>query len=215
MNDTYKIINVENWERKLHCSIFRNSVQPNYCVTIDLDVTDFYKYIKNNNFSFTIAFIHAVAKCANEIENFRYRFSEENVILYDKCSTEFTYLKENDELFYYVCVPFKEKLSDYIKAAEEIIASQKAYCDALPANDAFQFSPMPWFSYTSVSHTFSGDNTKANPMFDWGKFYEKNGRKLMPFSIQVHHSFADGIHIAKLVNKLQNHLNSLNAFKKG
>lgn len=83
------------------------------------------------------------------------------------------------------------------------------YCDAPPANEAFQFSPMPWFSYTSVSHTFSGDNTKANPMFDWGRFYEKDGKKQMPFSVQAHHSFVDGIHVARLYERLQAYLDSL------
>jgi len=44
-------------------------------------------------------------------------------------------------------------------------------------------------------------------MFDWGKFYDQNGRKIMPFSIQAHHSFVDGIHMGQLAEILQNHLN--------
>ena len=211
----YKIIDIDNWDRKLHCSIFQNSMQPNYCVTVDVDVTNFYDNIKKNNHSFTLAFIYAVSKCANEIENFRYRFLDGKVVLYDKCNTEFTYLKNNDELFYYVCAPYKNTLNEYVNSAEAIISEQKTYCAALPANDAFQFSPMPWFSYTSVSHTISGDNTKANPMFDWGKFYEKEGRKYMSFSVQGHHSFADGIHVAKLVQKLQDYLNNIGTSQKG
>lgn len=209
MNNSYQKINMDEWERKLHCSIFRNSVQPNYCITVDIDVTDFYDYVKKNDYSFTLAFIYAVSRCANEIENFRYRFIDGEVVLYSECSTEFTYLKNGDELFYYVCAPYESEMGKYIESAEKIISEQKTYCAALPANDAFQFSPMPWFSYTSVSHTFSGDNGKANPMFDWGKFYEKDGRKLMPFSVQVHHSFVDGIHIAKLLESLQKYMDSL------
>ncbi|MEL7568599.1 MAG: CatA-like O-acetyltransferase [Dehalobacterium sp.] len=30
---------------------------------------------------------------------------------------------------------------------------------------------------------------------------------MLPFSVQVHHSFVDGIHIGKLANSLQNYLN--------
>ena len=205
----FKIIDVNNWDRKFHFSIFKNSVQPQYCITADIDVTNFYRYVKENDFSFTLAFIYAVSKCANEIENFRYRFENGKVVLYDCCNTEFTYLKDGDELFYYVCAPFYNQMDKYIKSAKEIIENQKNYCQALPTNNAFQFSPMPWFSYTSVSHTFSGDNTKASPMCDWGKFYEKDGRKLMSFSVQVHHSFADGVHIAKLIEKLQSFIDSL------
>ncbi|WP_124098969.1 CatA-like O-acetyltransferase [Ruminococcus sp. Marseille-P6503] len=209
MNGGYKIIDESGLDRKLHCRIFRNSAQPCYCITSDIDVTELYSYVKAKGCSFTLAFIYAVMKCANELENFRYRFLDGNIVLYDKCGTEFTYLKDGDELFYYICAPYAESMEEYINNAERIIAEQKTYFDSLPANDAFQFSPMPWFSYTSVSHTFSGDNTKANPMFDWGRFYEKNGRKLMPFSVQVHHSFADGIHVARLYQKLQEYMDSL------
>lgn len=44
------------------------------------------------------------------------------------------------------------------------------------------------------------------PMFDWGKFYEKDGKMLMPFSVEVHHSFVDGVHLGKLAKKLQEYL---------
>ena len=39
--------------------------------------------------------------------------------------------------------------------------------------------------------------------FFQGKYYEKNGRIMIPISVQVHHSFVDGIHIGRFVNKLQ------------
>lgn len=48
----------------------------------------------------------------------------------------------------------------------------------------------------------------ATPLFDWGKYYEKNGRFYMPISVQVHHSFADGIHIGKFAEKLQSYFNT-------
>lgn len=209
MENSYKVIDIQNWNRKLHYSLFKNAVQPNYCVTLDIDITEFYNYVKNNKFSFTLAFIHAVSVCANKIENFRYRFSGDNVILYEKCNTEFTYLKKGDDLFYYICVPFKENIDEYIQTAENIISNQKNYASAPPANDAFGFSALPWITYTNISHTFSGDNKKASPAFDWGKFYEKDGRKYMPFTVQVHHSFVDGIHIAEFVEILENYLKNI------
>lgn len=29
-------------------------------------------------------------------------------------------------------------------------------------------------------------------MFDWGKYFKKDGKVFIPFSIHVHHSFIDG-----------------------
>lgn len=36
---------------------------------------------------------------------------------------------------------------------------------------------------------------------------DSNYKKMLPFSVQVHHSFVDGIHIGKLADSLQNQLN--------
>ena len=35
------------------------------------------------------------------------------------------------------------------------------------------------------------------------KYYEKNGRIMIPISVQAHHSFVDGIHVGQFVNGLQ------------
>ena len=69
-------------------------------------------------------------------------------------------------------------------------------------NDVFQCSPMPRVTYTHISHTNSGKKDNSTPLFDWGKYYEKDGRLLMPVSVQVHHSFVDGIHIGEFVDIL-------------
>ena len=45
-------------------------------------------------------------------------------------------------------------------------------------------------------------------MFDWGKYAEHNGVVSMPFTVQVHHSFIDGIHIGQFVQRLQEELDS-------
>lgn len=70
----------------------------------------------------------------------------------------------------------------------------------------FQCSPMPWISYTHISHINSGKKENATPLFDWGKYFERDGRILLPFSVQAHHSFVDGIHVGKLADALQKFL---------
>ena len=52
-------------------------------------------------------------------------------------------------------------------------------------------------------HTNSGKKDNATPLFDWGKYYEKNGRIMIPISVQVHHSFVDGMHVGQFVDRLQ------------
>lgn len=84
---------------------YNNSLEPQYCISLELDITNFLKMVKKGNYSFTFAFIYAVCKCVNEIEEFRYRFLDEEVVLYDTIHTSFTYLDVKTELFKFVSVP--------------------------------------------------------------------------------------------------------------
>lgn len=146
MINTYKVVDEKTWERAMHCMIFRNSVEPAFCVTFDVDVTNFLKKIREQN---------------------------------------------------------------YVELAAQTIEGQKEYFTGPLGNDVFQCSSMPWVTYTHISHTNSGKKDNATPLFDWGKYYEKDGRLFMPLSVQAHHSFVDGIHIGKYADKLQKYLNEL------
>ena len=203
-----KYIDVSTWKRAMHCDVFRNSVQPQYCVTFDVDITNFLSQVKKRRFSFTFSFVYAVTKCANEIEEFRCRFVEGKPAIFETINTSFTYLDETTELFKVVNVPMQETIEDYVALAKKTEKNQTDYFISPMANDIYQFSPFPWVSYTHISHTESGKKDNATPLFDWGKFYEKDGKIYLPFSVQVHHSFVDGVHIGKLAEKLQHYLDS-------
>lgn len=203
-----KYIDVSTWKRAMHCEAFRNSVQPQYCVTFNVDITNFLSQVKKRRFSFTFSFVYAVTKCANEIEEFRCRFVDGKPAIFETINTSFTYLNETTELFKVVNVPMQETIEDYVVLAKKTEENQTDYFVAPMANDIYQFSPFPWVSYTHISHTESGKKDNAIPLFDWGKFYEKDGKIYLPFSVQVHHSFIDGVHIGKLAEKLQCYLDS-------
>ena len=206
---SYKKVNIETWKRKVHYSIFKDYKQPQYSISFELDITHFYRKVKLNKWSFTLAMIHSIAKCANEIEAFRYRFEEGEAVLYDHLDLSFTYLNEDTELMKNIVVEMKEDIEAFIKSAIEVINNQKEYFTGPMGNAIYQFSAIPWISFTHISHTDSGKKDTAVPMFDWGKFFERNGKIILPFSIQAHHSFVDGIHMGKLAENLQTYLNQL------
>ncbi|RZT02626.1 CatA-like O-acetyltransferase [Cuneatibacter caecimuris] len=206
MANQYQVIDEKTWKRVMHCMVFRNSVEPAFCVTFEADITKFRRMVKEQGLSFTLAMVYAVCKCANEIEAFRYRFADGKIVLFDKIDTAFTYLDQETELFKVVNVPMLDDLKEYCALAAQTAQKQKEYFTGPLGNDVFQCSPMPWVTYTHISHTNSGKQENATPLFDWGKYYEKEGKTVMPVSVQAHHSFVDGIHIGKFVEKLQGFL---------
>ena len=203
MANKYEIIDESNWERAMHCMVFRNSIEPAFCVTFEADITKYKSKVKEEGLSFTLAMVYAVCKCANKVEALRYRFLDGKVILYERVDTAFTYLNKETELFKVVNVPFIDNLREYVALASETAEQQQEYFTEPLGNDIFQCSPMPWVTYTHISHTNSGKKDNSTPLFDWGKYYEKDAHILIPISIQAHHSFVDGIHIGQFVDALQ------------
>ena len=203
MANKYEVIDESTWERAIHCTVFRNCIEPAFCVTFEADITKFKNKVKKEGLSFTLAMVYAICKCANEVEALRYRFLDGEIVLYERIDTAFTYLNKGTELFKVVNVPFIDNLPEYVALASKTAEEQQVYFTGPLGNDVFQCSPMPWVTYTHISHTNSGKKDNATPLFDWGKYYEKCGHILIPISIQAHHSFVDGIHIGQFVDTLQ------------
>lgn len=205
----YQIIDPATWKRKEYLEVYKKAVDPQYSVSFELDVTAFKRYVKNSNLSFTLAFIYAVTVCANEIEEFRCRFLNGDVVVYDSIGTSFTYLDEGSDLFKVVQVPLEGSMEEFVHTAGAAAKSQKEHFTGPVPNDAYQFSALPWISFTHVSHTNFGQWDKAQPIFCWGKFRQSGGRFMMPFSVQVHHAFVDGVHIGRLADRLQHYLDQI------
>lgn len=208
MPNHYQVIDESRWNRAMHCMVFRNSIEPAFCVTFEADITNFKRVVKEKGLSFTMAMVYAVCKCANEIEAFRYRFLDGQVVLFDRIDTAFTYLNKDTELFKVVNVPMMDSLQQYCELALKTAEEQEEYFTGPLGNDVFQCSPMPWVTYTHISHTNSGKKDNATPLFYWGKYYEKDGKILIPFSVQAHHSFVDGLHIGQFAEKLQKYFDA-------
>ena len=209
MSAPYTVVDQSHWKRAMHCAVFRNCIEPAFCITVELDVTHFYRRIKELGYPFTYSLIYLVSQAANEIEEFRYRFLEGQVVLYQRIHTAFTYLNPETELFKVVNVPLTDTLEEYVALADRTQKEQQEYFTDPLGRDVFQFSPLPWLSYTHISHTNAGNKDNATPLFDWGKWEMQGETRLLPFSIQAHHSFVDGLHVARLVEKIQNSLDNL------
>ena len=204
-------IDIEKWNRKNTYNFFKDIDVPRYLMTFDLDVTNFYRYVKKNQFSFYLSFMFVVVNLMNRIENFRYRFIDNEPYLFDQTHPSFTDRIENSENFKIVTVLMENDLEEFIKKAKLTSISQGdifIYPEMEMRKDLVYITTFPWAKYSQVSHAHQLDKYDAIPKLVWGKFEEVNQRLIMPFSIEVHHAFVDGLHVGKLINLLQEKLTS-------
>jgi chloramphenicol O-acetyltransferase type A len=99
-----------------------------------------------------------------------------------------------------------------VRAAKAKSEGQTEYFvreDVEGRDDLVYITCIPWVSFTNLSHTVSFNKNDAVPRLAWGKFFEQNGKTVMPFSVQAHHSFVDGIHMGMYYDRLQKHLDGI------
>lgn len=213
-------IDIKNWKRREHFEFFYRMDYPQYNICANIDVTRFLHYVKEHGLPFYYAMIYAVTKVTDDCENFRYRVREgKQVVLHDKLHPSFTDMPSSstdDDLFKFVTIDLEGELSDFAKRAKEVSAGQKLYFDyesMIGRDDFVYITCIPWVSFTHLSHTISINRNDSVPRISWGKYFDQNGKVLLPFSVQVHHAFVDGVHVGQYFDKLQIYLDSFIANK--
>jgi chloramphenicol O-acetyltransferase type A len=104
-----------------------------------------------------------------------------------------------------------DTLEEFVAAAKEKAELQTEYFplkDLAGRDDLIYITCIPWISFTHISHTINLRKEDAVPRISWGKYYKDGDKVLLPFSVQVHHALADGIHVGRYAEKLQEYLNT-------
>lgn len=206
-------IDLENWKRKEHFAFFYKMDYPQYNICMDLDVTNFLAFTKEEGLSFYYSMIYAVTRIANESENFKYRIRDGQVVLHDRVHPSFTEMDKSisDDLFKMITVDIEDSIVEFVQAAVNVNRNQKSYFDPeklVGRDDLIYITCIPWISFTHLSHTILLNKDDAIPRISWGKYYRNDDRILLPFSVQVHHALMDGLHVGKYIENLQNYLDN-------
>jgi chloramphenicol O-acetyltransferase type A len=177
-------------------------------MSVNVDVTAFYPFVKRNGYSLTVSMVYVISRASNAVPEFRHRIRGEQVVEHEIVNPRFSILIDND-LFSFCAVEYAEDFSEFARRAEMNIADLKAHPD-LEGNperdDVLYMSPIPWVSFTSFSHPMQLHPADSVPRFAWGKYLKEDDKLKMPLSVQGHHAVMDGIHMGRYYEKLQDYL---------
>lgn len=205
-----EIVNLDTWERATHYNFFKRMDYPHYNICVNIDITNFLAKIKKEQIPFYYAMIYAATYALNQVEEFRYRIRGEQVVLHDIIHPSFTDMSNDTDLFKMVTVDMKKSILDFVNKAKEKSMNQTDYFvikDMEGRDDLTFITCIPWVSFTHLSHTISFNKDDSIPRLAWGKYFKDRDKILLPFSVQAHHSFVDGIHMGKYIDCLQDYLN--------
>lgn len=206
------VIDISTWSRRGNFEFFRDFINPNLGVTVRVDASHAYHAAKTKGVSFFLSYFYAILGAVNEIPEFHYRFDQEdNVVYYDRIDGLAPIRVEEKDNFAEMVFPFAEDFDAFCQTAREVIAlaaSTDPYEQAETMTDynVILVSALPKLDFSSFCNTQRDRRGNDYPLCVIGKMgYDKT----MPISITVHHGFADGEHISRFFELVQEKLNML------
>lgn len=198
-------IDPNTWSRREIFDFFSKISNPFYSVTFNVDVTEVYAYAKRSGLSFYYALVYLVTKAVNYVEAFRYGIVDGELVLFDERSPSFTDLKKGSESFHIVTMPCEGNIAEFCQDAKRRSAEQTTFLSTdKESADLIYFSCLPWVELTALTNERDFDPDDAIPRISWGKFHERDGRKILGMSLELNHRFTDGVHIGKFADVLEN-----------
>ena len=200
-----RYLDIQSWPRRETFEFFRGFDKPYFNVGTALDVTNLIVEIKQRpGLSLSLAYHYFALRVVNEIEPFRYRLRGDRVLVHDVIHGGTTLLVPN-ETFIMAYFDYQENFEQFMISAMNTLDEQRAAAafDPRPEDDRIHFSVLPWISFTSFSHARNWGREDSVPKMAFGKISEVNGRRMMPFSVEVHHAMMDGITVGRYLDRLQ------------
>lgn len=200
----FQLIDLKTWERREFYEHFIKEVVCSYSITVNVDITP----LKGQQLY--PAMIWLLTKTVNEMPQFRTALTQEGLGIYDSMHPMYTvFNKENKNfsgIWSYFSENYDEFLSNYHADVRAYSKSTRyAPKDGTPEN-AFNISMTPWLEFTAVNINVFDDGKFLLPIFTMGKYFERDGKRLLPLAIQVHHAVCDGYHVGLFVETLQDQI---------
>lgn len=206
-------IDVSVWERREHYEHFMNRLRCNYSMTVNIDITELLSFIKERKIRLYPAMIYIFSIVVNNHREFRMAHNAENAIGYfDICHPSYTIFNDKTKTFSGIWAKCDTSFSTFF---ENYLCDLADYSDTIkyapkdnqPEN-TFYVSNLPWTSFAGLTVQIHDDGLCLTPRITMGKYFEENGKTMLPVAVEFHHAVCDGYHASLFFSELQTLSNS-------
>ena len=200
----YKIIDVDNWERKELFRLYTNELKIGINITVEMDVTNVVKFAKKGGYKFYPCMIWAVSKVVNAHDEYKYGKLGGKLVLWDSVSPSFTDFNSETKQFNKFTSEYSEDFKTFYETCQkdrEKFKNESGFVGNPPEN-VFDITCIPWVNYKAFTMHIETE-PRFFPVVSWGKFIEKDDRFTMPVTIDYNHAVGDGYNASMFFNYLQ------------
>lgn len=201
-----KYLDVANWARRHLFEFFRTYENPYFNICAQVEVTRLLEWLRTRpGTSASLSYHYFALRVANEIEPFRYRLRDDQVLVHDVIHGGTIVLLPNESFtfaYFDYQQDFEKFISDAQTSVNEVLKAGGPF-KPLDGDDRIHFTVLPWVSFTSFSHARNKSRAVSVPKVAFGKFIRQNERTYLPVSVEVHHAMMDGLHVGRYFNRLE------------
>jgi len=202
-------IDLHGWPRGETFYYFSQMAPTGYSLTVELDVTHLRAALKDKGYKFFPAYLWLVTKCLNEQPEFRLAEADGQLGCYNVLTPLYANFHEDDRTFSLLWTEYDDDFAAF--HAAYLVDKEKYGArhgilgrpDELPPPNAYTVSCVPWVRFQHFAVHSYENKAYYFPTVEAGKFYEKNGKVYLPLSLTLHHAAADGWHIYRFLERLQ------------
>jgi chloramphenicol O-acetyltransferase type A len=207
-NPPSHLVNLENYTRNNFYQYFKRFEVPVNSRTIQIDITNLKKYLKDKNLRFFHPLLYLLTKASNQVTEFRHRIIEDDLVEFDYIFPVYTHLHKDKNPYFINGVYTGIFSHDYEVNLEKSDNFSPEFLekDRLDNQGHIIFSNVPWYSFTSMTLPYSTEHASI-PTFSIGKFYEDGGKIKIPIAIQTNHALVDGYHVGQLLQTFEDYCN--------
>lgn len=214
----YKVIELKDFKKSKMFNWFKTFSNPCYGFDVEIDVTNLVAYSKKSNTHFFDNMLFVVCKSLNSLEDFRFRYVENQIRLYDKINPSFTVMTELG-VYENVHMKMEDDYKTFISKTRKLIESVVDETDISETYNTNEYSDfyitcIPWLSYKSMTHPLPDNNLPSSSCqrICWSKYTKSDNRYKLMLNITVSHMFIDGNPLSEGFKLIQKNIDDFENF---
>ncbi|HOO27724.1 MAG TPA: chloramphenicol acetyltransferase [Lachnospiraceae bacterium] len=207
-NTIFHPIDFDHWDRKQYFYYFTKMLPTGFSISVETDITNTYHMIKKQNKKFFPAYLYLASKLISEQQEFRIASQNGQLGYYEVLHPSYACFHQDDKTMSHMWTAYAPDFGTFYQNYTE---DQNNFADhhgiqakpGMPPQNLCMIGMLPWVSFTSYAPVPFAAGSCYFPVLQAGKFFDKEGKKMMPLSITVHHAVADGYHVSLFLEKFQ------------
>ena len=204
----FEKIDINSWKRKEYFEHYFTNVPCTYSMTVKVDITP----IKNKLMKLYPAMLYYISTVVNHHPEFRTAINDSGELgVYSEMLPCYTVFHKDTETFSNIWTEYSLDFNTFSVAYENDMQKygnkQGMIGKPNAPENTFPVSMIPWSTFEGFNLNLQKGYDYLIPIFTMGKYYQEDGRTILPLAIQVHHAVCDGFHICRFANELQELIN--------